>query len=294
MKENDMGKGQFPVNAEVIPEYPNEFLFDYCPWRFFEEASKKQRNTQTRWLAMLSRYGRTSFGIGCFVSRLAAVFTDKLVMGDKSYIAAHAYLTGDIITGADCSINPYTIIRGPVIMGDGVMIAAHSSIIGFNHNYSDLNTPMHKQGTNSFGISIGNDIWIGSNVTILDGVTVGSHSIVAAGAVVTHDVPPFTIVGGVPAKVIRHRMPEGFPVSIHHSLEQDVTNGERRAQEQSQVVCKYYESPTEIASRNLQRSIHEQMNGLGAMPSGLQRYSRQFRRFYNGIKRWKFFSLSKI
>ena len=86
-------------------------------------------------------------------------------------------------------------------MGDNVWIAPNTLITTINHPISPKGRRQH------LGISkpvkIGNDVWIGGNATILPGVTIGNNVIVAAGAVVTHDVPDNVIVGGVPAKVIR-------------------------------------------------------------------------------------------
>ena len=76
-------------------------------------------------------------------------------------------------------------------------------ILGFNHNHARLDRPIHEQGLSSKGIRIGDDVWIGSGALLLDGVSVGSHCIVAAGAVVTRDVPDWAVVAGNPARVIR-------------------------------------------------------------------------------------------
>jgi hypothetical protein len=91
-------------------------------------------------------------------------------------------------------------------MGDGVRIASHASIYGFNHGYADVTLPVYRQPLTTVGVTIGDDVWIGAGAVIVDGVRIGSHSIVAAGAVVTKDVPAYSIVGGNPARVIRDRL----------------------------------------------------------------------------------------
>lgn len=119
----------------------------------------------------------------------------------------HALL-GDIIIGEDCTLNHFSMIvgeRAGIRIGDGVRIGAHSLIIGSNHVTDSTKLPIWKQGISSKGITIEDDVWIGSNVTVLDGVRVCKGSILAAGSVVTEDVPEFTIVGGVPARVIKNR-----------------------------------------------------------------------------------------
>nr|WP_301952487.1 MULTISPECIES: DapH/DapD/GlmU-related protein [unclassified Rathayibacter] len=129
-----------------------------------------------------------------------------MVLGDRSYIAAGAYLTGDVEVGADCSLNPYTVVRGDVVLGSAVRIGAHTSILGFNHSM-EPGTEVFRQPLTSRGVRIGDDVWIGSHVVVLDGVTVGDHAVLAAGAVVTKDVPAGAIVGGNPARRLRWRVP---------------------------------------------------------------------------------------
>ena len=114
---------------------------------------------------------------------------------------------GNITIGDFCSINPYTILygHGNLSIGNNVLIAAHCVIIPANHIFSDLDSPINSQGLTTKGIIIEDDVWIGAGCRILDGVTVGKGSIIAAGAVVNKDVEPYTIVGGVPAKIIKKR-----------------------------------------------------------------------------------------
>ena len=97
-------------------------------------------------------------------------------------------------------------VRGDVKIGKNTIIGPYFKLFSENHNFSDLNTPIRLQGATRKGVNIGEDCWIGANVTILDGVTIGNKCIIAAGAVVTKDVPDFSIVGGVPAKLIRNRL----------------------------------------------------------------------------------------
>ncbi|HWR84398.1 MAG TPA: DapH/DapD/GlmU-related protein [Rhodoglobus sp.] len=181
--------------------------FQYSPWSFWDEADDDARTAQLE----LQRQLPYSLGERCFVSELASLDLDAFDLGDRSYVAAGAYLTGTVKVGADCSLNPYTVVRGQVTMGDGVRIGAHTSILGFNHTMSDPDVPVFKQPLQAKGIVIGDDVWIGSHVVILDGVTVGSRTVLAAGAVVVKDVPDGAIVGGNPARVLRYRVPPAQP-----------------------------------------------------------------------------------
>jgi len=103
------------------------------------------------------------------------------------------------------SHNCFIHVRGTVKIGSNVIMGPSVSIISENHNFSDLNTFINKQGVTRRGVTIGDGVWIGTKSIILDGVNIGKNSIVAAGSVVTKDIPENSIFGGVPAKLIRKR-----------------------------------------------------------------------------------------
>lgn len=107
--------------------------------------------------------------------------------------------------GEDCLIGEYSVLRGQggIRVGDRVYTSPHSQIIAVNHVFDDPDVGFVDQGITAEGIVIENDVWIGSGAIITDGVKVGRGAVVAAGAVVVADVPSHTVVGGVPAKVIR-------------------------------------------------------------------------------------------
>ena len=97
-------------------------------------------------------------------------------------------------------------VGGNLTIGDNVMMAPGVVILTANHRFDDLQVPMMDQGfTPGQGVVIEDDVWIGTNAIILPGRRLGKGSIIAAGAVVTKDVPPLAIVGGNPAKVLRSR-----------------------------------------------------------------------------------------
>ena len=104
--------------------------------------------------------------------------------------------------------NAFIAVRGKVIIRKNTIIGPGVSIHAENHKFEDINTPIRLQGASRKGIEIGEDCWIGSKVVILDGVKIGNHAIIAAGAVITKDIPDYAIVGGVPAKVIKMRKDE--------------------------------------------------------------------------------------
>lgn len=103
------------------------------------------------------------------------------------------------------SENCFIQVRGFLEIRNNVIIGPNSTIITENHVFNDIEIPIRLQGTSRRGVLIGNSVWIGAGCTILDGVSIGENSIIAAGAVVVSDVPPYSIFGGVPAKLIKRR-----------------------------------------------------------------------------------------
>jgi acetyltransferase-like isoleucine patch superfamily enzyme len=101
--------------------------------------------------------------------------------------------------------NCFIQVRGKVIIGNNVIFGPGVSVFSENHNFSDRNKYINEQGVVRKGVIIQDGVWIASGSIILDGTKIGSNSIIAAGSVVCKDVPPFAIVGGVPAKIIKYR-----------------------------------------------------------------------------------------
>lgn len=124
--------------------------------------------------------------------------------------------------GKDCLIGEYSIIRGQggVRIGDRVYTSPMTQLIAVNHVFDDPLRSFVAQGITAKGIVVEDDVWLGANSVITDGVHVGKGSVVAAGAVVVNDVPPHTVVGGVPARVIReiseHEKPNSIETPIYY------------------------------------------------------------------------------
>ncbi len=182
--------------------------FEHTPWHFKHEAGVQEKAGQKRHQRALAKAAAVELGEDCFIAPSASI-TGKpgaaLKLGAHGFIAAHAYVTDKVHLGDHCSINPFATLRGTILGGDGIRIGAYACLTGFNHGFADTERPIWQQPHTSKGIVLGDDIWIGAHVMIVDGVKVGSHSILAAGAVVTKDVPDYAIMGGNPARVIRMR-----------------------------------------------------------------------------------------
>lgn len=107
--------------------------------------------------------------------------------------------------GHDSLIGEYSIIRGQggVSIGDRVYTSPFTQLLAVNHIFDDPNRPFTEQGITAKGITVEDDVWLGAGAILTDGVRVGKGAVVAAGAVVTQDVPAHTVVAGVPARVIK-------------------------------------------------------------------------------------------
>ena len=110
---------------------------------------------------------------------------------------------GDVIIGDYTRVGLHNTIIGPVNIGHHVNLAQGITVTALNHNFEDSEKRIDEQGVSTTPVVIEDDVWIGANAVILPGVRVGTHSVVAAGAVVTKDVPPHSIVAGIPAKIIK-------------------------------------------------------------------------------------------
>ena len=110
---------------------------------------------------------------------------------------------GDVIIGDYTRVGLHNTIIGPVNIGHHVNLAQGITVTALNHNFEDSEKRIDEQGVCTTPVVIEDDVWIGANAVILPGVRVGTHSVVAAGAVVTKDVPSHSIVAGIPAKIIK-------------------------------------------------------------------------------------------
>jgi galactoside O-acetyltransferase len=128
-------------------------------------------------------------GVGCrFLTGVCIYHKQGLILGDR-------------VAMGGVHINA----QAGVVIGDDCLLACGVKIWSINHRFELVDQVIAEQGYDSGPVTIGRDVWIAANAVILPGVSVGNGSIVAAGAVVARDVPPYTIVGGVPARPIGKR-----------------------------------------------------------------------------------------
>lgn len=135
----------------------------------------------------------------------------SIKIGKQSSIQPFAFLNsggGWIEIGEKCSVNPYCVLYGSeagLKIGNFVRIAAHTVIVPSNHDFDRIDIPIMKQHGEAKGIVIGDDVWIGAGVKILDGVEIGKGCVIAAGAVVNKSTEPYGVYAGIPAVRIKDR-----------------------------------------------------------------------------------------
>ena len=139
-------------------------------------------------------------------TRLDVAPWNKFELGVESTIEDFTAVNngvGDVIIGDRTRIGLGNTIIGPVKVGNDVRLAQNVVLSGLNHNYEEIDSPIHAQGVSTMPIVIEDESWLGANVVVVPGVTIGKHSIVAAGSVVTKSMPPYSVIVGNPARVLK-------------------------------------------------------------------------------------------
>ncbi len=142
------------------------------------------------------------------IPKYIRIISSKLLFqkcGKNVDIGRKVKLNTHISIGDNSGIGDNSFFSGTTSIGNDVMIAPECMFIASNHNFSRTDIPINKQGSNSKGIKIDDDVWIGARSIILDGVHIKKGTIIAAGAVVTKDTEEYSVVGGNPAKIIKKR-----------------------------------------------------------------------------------------
>ena len=177
--------------------------------RLLDYLMMNQRDARPRWYVRLLAPLYQHRGRGSKIYHSVRMDTPpyrRFWLGRHSVIESFCCINnavGDVTIGDYTRIGIHNTIIGPVCIGNHVNLAQGITITALNHNFEDASKRIDEQGISTKPVVIGDDVWIGANAVILPGVTIGSHCVVAAGAVVTKDVPNHTLVGGVPAKLIK-------------------------------------------------------------------------------------------
>jgi len=139
-----------------------------------------------------SRKDGITIGKNCIIlhnTRVSSGYEGYVSVGDGSEINAYCLLSGN----------------GGLDIGKNVLIGGYTSVTAANHIFSSKDKLIKHQGSTSKGISIEDDVWLGTGVRVLDGVRISKGAVIGAGAVVTKDIPRYAVAAGVPAKVIKYR-----------------------------------------------------------------------------------------
>ena len=192
-------------NESVRAKFKNNPKFK----KFIDWVIMNQVETRPRWFMRLLAPLYQHRGKHSVIHRSARMDTPPyrlFSLGNYSVIESFACINnavGDVIIGDHTRIGLHNTIIGPVDIGSHVNLAQGITVTALNHNFSDTKKRIDEQGVITNPVTIEDDVWVGANAVILPGVTIGEHCVVAAGAVVTKDVPPHSLVAGVPAKVIK-------------------------------------------------------------------------------------------
>jgi len=157
---------------------------------------------------LLSLPPSTHIEAGCVISIGAEA---KLILGERNTLYPHVVIrlkAGWIETGREVSFGPGVKIyetRGGLRIGDHCMIAAGVCISGVQHGLDDPSRPMREQPVQALPVVLEEDVWIGMNAVIQPGITIGAHSVIGSGSVVTRSIPAWSIAHGVPCRVQRQR-----------------------------------------------------------------------------------------
>ncbi len=166
------------------------------------------------------------FGKGVTLERgaiLDGLMRKGMELGDNVKIGAYSILAGAPISnlgegisiGANSAVDAYAYVgtSGFISIGENVIMGQHVGFHPENHDFDRTDVPIRSQGTTRKGITIEDDVWVGSNVIFLDGSHVGRGSVIGAGSVVRGNIPPYSIAVGVPARVIRSRIAQETSLS---------------------------------------------------------------------------------
>lgn len=204
----------------IDPNIPDRLIFNSLLKRVFMLARgflKTQRKVFVGHHTKIYNTKNIVFGQSVTIDKHCTIdgfSSEKIVFGDNAKIGSFSSLSSTshfskygkgLKMGNNCAIGQFTEFgaAGGIEIGNDVIMGSYISFHSENHNFSDSTKLIREQGVTSKGIKIGSNVWVGAKVTFLDGCEVGDNSVVAAGAVVNGTYPANSIIGGIPAKIIK-------------------------------------------------------------------------------------------
>ena len=174
------------------------------------------------WLLVPKRQARPRLWVSWFVNpfyhkkgsgtlirrrtRMDVLPWNAFTLGDHSTIEDFSTINngvGNVEIGTNCRVGLGCTLIGPVTLKNDVRLAQNVVLSGLNHNYEDVTVPIFQQGVSTSPITVEEDVWIGANTTVVAGITIGKHTVIAGGSVVTKDIPPYSVAVGNPARVVK-------------------------------------------------------------------------------------------
>ena len=183
----------------------NETLRHIIHWLLIPTHQARPRKWVS-WFVNPLRHKRGKGVTICRRTRMDVLPFQPFSIGDYSTIEDFATVNngvGEVSIGSHTRIGLGNVIIGPVAIGNHVIMAQNIVVSGLNHEYANVDIPISLQPIAKSLIVIGDECWIGANVVITAGVIIGKHSVVAAGAIVTKNIPPYSVAAGNPAKIIK-------------------------------------------------------------------------------------------
>lgn len=184
----------------------NPSLKKFVHWCLVPKHQARPRSW-VKWLVNPFYHKKGKGSVICRRTRVDVLPFQPFTLGDYSTVEDFSTINngvGPVHIGNNSRIGMGNVVIGPVTIGNNVILAQNIVMSGLNHNYTNVTIPIYLQGETVAAIIIEDDCWIGANVVITAGVTIGKHSVIAGGAVVTKNVPPYSVAVGNPAKVIKH------------------------------------------------------------------------------------------
>ncbi|WP_337042755.1 acyltransferase [Emticicia sp. 17c] len=183
----------------------NERLKKFVHWCLIPKHQARPR-LWVQWFVNPFFHKKGKGSTVCHRTRMDVLPFQPFSLGNYSTIEDFATVNngvGPVHIGNNSRIGIGNVIIGPVNIGNNVILAQNIVLSGLNHVYTDIQTPIYLQPVTTATITIEDDCWIGANAVLTAGVTIGKHSVVAGGAVVTKNIPPYSVAVGNPARVIK-------------------------------------------------------------------------------------------
>ena len=216
------------IADELGPQWGSRMLPRYPRWgwrkavRFAVDRrmlSREHIALYLRYVSHRARHPHVTFEGLAFLGRdvelLARRGHGRMVIGPWCWIGSHNSLRaheGDLRLGAKVVLGSRNVVNGylDIEIGADCLLSDWIYICDFDHRYEDLSAPIRKQGIRTSPVRLGQDVWVGEKVSILRGADVGTGSVIGSQSVVKGVVPPFSVVAGNPARILRSRLPRGM------------------------------------------------------------------------------------